>query len=111
MRAPKPDDLDLLPPKTKGNPRIAELSRLGLEARQRKAAFRKARQAEWGQAYPSMRFFSGLKWIDRTPLLDHIEPYRAAIFRAVLDDPTINLALMGRAKKNWKSADLVLAAL
>ena len=65
----------------------------------------------------SLEFFGLLRWIDRTPLLDHVEPYRRRIFEAVLDEqdadgrPQHNLALCGRAKKNWKSADLVLAAL
>ena len=62
-------------------------------------------------------FFGHLKWIDGRPLPELIEPYRAQIFRDVLftfdDDgrPKYSLALMGRAKKNWKSADLVLASL
>jgi len=62
-------------------------------------------------------FFSGLKWVDGQPLLDTIEPYRMQIFNAVLwnfDDagvPVYNLALCGRAKKNWKTSDLILAAL
>jgi hypothetical protein len=61
--------------------------------------------------------FSQLKWIDGSLLTSYIEPYRQRIFTAVLDDvdeggrPRFNLALTGRAKKNWKSADLVLAAL
>jgi hypothetical protein len=66
---------------------------------------------------PPMKFFSLLKWIDGRPLLDVIEPYRQRIFEQALysfdDDgrPTHNLVLSGRAKKNWKSADLILAAL
>ncbi len=62
-------------------------------------------------------FFSKLKWLDGRPLLETIEPYRRAIFDSVLwtfdDDgvPVINFALVGRAKKNWKTADLILAAL
>lgn len=61
--------------------------------------------------------FDRLRWIDGTPLRDHIEPYRRAIFTAALDiveadgRPRYNLVLTGRAKKNWKTADLVLAAL
>ena len=55
-------------------------------------------------------FFSGLKWIDGRPLLDTIEPYRMAIFNAVLAG-NYTMALCGRAKKNWKTADLILAAL
>ena len=64
----------------------------------------------------SMQFFAALRWIDGTPLLDHIEPYRRRIFEMLLyrvePDGRVryNLALTGRAKKNWKSADLVLAA-
>src|SRR5207245_2710516 len=58
----------------------------------------------------SLDFFGLLRWIDGTPLLGHIEPYRRQIFSAVLDTfdegrPRYNLALTGRAKKNWKSAD------
>lgn len=62
-------------------------------------------------------FFSKLRWLDGRPLLETIEPYRRQIFTDVLftfdDDgvPQINFVLCGRAKKNWKSADLVLAAL
>ena len=50
-------------------------------------------------------------------MLDVIEPYRRKIFTEALftlnDDglPRYNLVVAGRAKKNWKSADLVLAAL
>ena len=46
-----------------------------------------------------------------------IEPYRARIFLEALFSfdadgrPSYNLALTGRAKKGWKSADLILAAL
>jgi hypothetical protein len=63
----------------------------------------------------SLDFVAGLRWIDGQPLA--IEPYRARIFRQALDErsedgaQTYNLVLTGRAKKNWKSADLVLAAL
>jgi hypothetical protein len=65
----------------------------------------------------SLEFFGLLRWIDGRPLLDVIEPYRRQIFSSVLDtvnpDGSVryNLALCGRAKKNWKSADLVLASL
>ena len=58
-----------------------------------------------------------LHWIDRTPLRNYLEPYRRQIFTDALDTfdengcPRYNLILSGRAKKNWKSADLVLAAL
>ncbi len=74
----------------------------------------------------SLQFFGQLKWIDGFPLLRRltasplpsvIEPYRARLFAEALDRreqdgrPTYNLVLSGRAKKNWKSADLILAAL
>ena len=68
------------------------------------------------QADP-LKFFKRLNWIDGSPLMDVIEPYRAIIFREALFSfdsdgrPKHNLALTGRAKKNWKSADLILAAL
>lgn len=59
--------------------------------------------------------FGRLRWIDGTPLMDTIEPYRRRLFELALDTfdedgrPCFNLILFGRAKKNWKSADLVLA--
>jgi hypothetical protein len=61
-------------------------------------------------------FFGKLRWLDGRPLLDTIEPYRRTIFKTVLytfDDnqPRYNLAVCGRAKKNWKTTDLILAAL
>lgn len=65
----------------------------------------------------SLQFFSKLKWIDGKPLANYIEPYREAIFREALDAqdedgrPRYNLVLTGRAKKNYKSSDLCLAAL
>jgi hypothetical protein len=60
-------------------------------------------------------FFSHLRWLDRRPLLDVIEPYRRQLFMRALYEfredgsPHDNLILADRAKKNWKSADLVLA--
>ena len=62
-----------------------------------------------------MRFFSLLVWLDGRPLV--IEPYRKRIFNEALfsfnghSGPLYNLVLSGRAKKNWKSADLIFAAL
>jgi hypothetical protein len=62
----------------------------------------------------SLEFFGRLKWIDGRPLMSTIEPYRRAVFTAVLDTrrpdgvPVYNLALLGRAKKNNKTTDLVL---
>jgi hypothetical protein len=63
-----------------------------------------------------IRFFSKLKWIDERPLMSVIEPYRREIFERALytfdgERPRCNLVLSGRAKKNWKSADLILAGL
>ena len=65
----------------------------------------------------SLQFFSQLKWLDGSPLLDRIEEYRRAIFTKMLDSfgadgrPLYNMGVFGRGKKNWKSCDLVLAAL
>jgi hypothetical protein len=62
-------------------------------------------------------FFERLVWLDGRPLMDTIEPYRRAIFEAVLytfdHDGRLhfNFALCGRAKKNWKTSDLILAGL
>lgn len=64
-----------------------------------------------------IEFFRALRWINKKPLLDVVEPYRQKIFEQALfcfDDLcrlVYNLVLTGRAKKNWKSADLILAAL
>ena len=64
-----------------------------------------------------LEFFSHLKWTDERPLLNVIETYRQRIFTETLytfgedGTPKYNLALTGRGKKNWKSADLILAAL
>jgi hypothetical protein len=63
------------------------------------------------------KFFSALVWLDGRPLMDTIEDYRKRILEDVLctfeDDgtPRYNLALCGRAKKNWKTTDLILATL
>jgi hypothetical protein len=62
-------------------------------------------------------FFGLLKWIDGRPLMDVIEPYRRKILEDVLftfeDDgtPRHNMALCGRAKKNFKTSDLISAGL
>jgi hypothetical protein len=62
-------------------------------------------------------FFGDLVWLDGQPLLDTIEPYRQDTFEKVLwmtgpdGWPVYNRALLGRGKKNFKSADLVLAGL
>src|SRR5262249_50369242 len=64
-----------------------------------------------------LEFFSMLKWLDGKPLLDTIEPYPRHRFTEALDavgpDGRLkyNLVLAGRGKKNWKSADLILACL
>ncbi|WP_409188750.1 hypothetical protein [Bradyrhizobium sp. RDM4] len=68
-------------------------------------------------AISPLAFFEWLKWIDGRPLMDTIEEYRRRLFlRALFEfrndgSPRHNLVLSGRAKKNWKSADLVLAGL
>ena len=65
----------------------------------------------------SLQFFSRLKWLDGTNLLDGIEPYRREIFTKALDSfdengrPLFSMVVSGRGKKNAKSLDLVLAAL
>jgi hypothetical protein len=63
-------------------------------------------------------FFAHLQWIDgKTPLLDTIEPYRRELFLKALftfqpdGTPQYNWVTSGRAKKNYKSADLILAGL
>src|SRR6266508_5603504 len=63
-------------------------------------------------------FLKLVYWLDGSPILPRIEPYRRTILSDVLDTPDAsgmglryNLALLGRAKKNAKSLDLVLAAL
>jgi hypothetical protein len=62
-------------------------------------------------------FFDALVWLDGRPLMDTVEPYRRDILERALftfgDDgrPQFNFVLCGRAKKNWKTADLCLAAL
>lgn len=64
-----------------------------------------------------LEFYSHLVWIDGRPLLDAVEPYRRKLFLDALytfnedGTPRYNLVLSGRGKKNWKSADLLLAAL
>lgn len=64
-----------------------------------------------------LEFFEHLRWLDGKPLLEVVEPYRQKIFRDALftfDEggyPQYNFVLAGRGKKNWKTADLILAAL
>ncbi|MEA1649207.1 hypothetical protein UAJ10_09270 [Nitrospirillum sp. BR 11164] len=64
-----------------------------------------------------MAFFDHLIWLDGRPLVDTIEPYRRAIFERALYTfdgkglPVANLVLSGRAKKNFKTSDLILAGL
>jgi hypothetical protein len=66
------------------------------------------------QPHP-LEFLALLKWIDGRPLLDVIEPYRQRAFTEALYTfdgarPRYNFVLAGRGKKNWKSADGILAA-
>jgi hypothetical protein len=62
-------------------------------------------------------FFAGLVWLEGKPLLSTIEPYRQKIFDEALTTmapngwPRYNRVLCGRAKKNFKTTDLILAAL
>lgn len=66
-------------------------------------------------ALSALQFLAALRWIDGSALLGHVEPYRQRLFTEFFDsrDDTgrhrYNLGLFGRAKKNWKTADLVLA--
>lgn len=70
-----------------------------------------------GLAPPVLSVFDRLRWLDGRPLLDVIEPYRRRFFTRFFDERDAegrlryNLALAGRAKKNWKTADLGLGAL
>jgi hypothetical protein len=98
------------------NPAIAGRAETETRARE------KTKTSDWAQGKPlklktvnPLKFFSHLRWLDSKPL--EIEPYRQRIFGDVLftfgakGNPRFNLALMGRGKKNWKSADLIFAAL
>lgn len=63
-----------------------------------------------------LELFARLKWIDGRPLLDTIEPYRRELFtrfglRDALGRVDFNLVLSGRAKKNWKTTDLMLGGI
>ena len=64
-----------------------------------------------------LEFYGMLNWIDGRPLLDVMEPYRQAIHRAALytfrpdGSPQYRRILTGRAKKNSKTTDAVLAGL
>jgi phage terminase large subunit-like protein len=57
-----------------------------------------------------LSFLDSLCWLDGSPLLSLIEPYRREIFDRAFSGK-YNLVLAGRAKKNGKSLDLILAAL
>lgn len=75
------------------------------------------RQAAAVDAPHPFNFFSKLQWLDKRPLMDTIEPYRRRHLENTLytfgDDgwPQYNRALMGRAKKNNKTTDLMLAGM
>lgn len=62
-------------------------------------------------------FVRRLRWINGEPLTGYVEPYRRRLFEQFfgtfdgLSRPVYNLALCGRAKKNWKSADAMIGAL
>jgi phage terminase large subunit-like protein len=68
------------------------------------------------QIHP-LEFFNRLRWLDGRTLLDTIEDYRRQTFERLLytfdtdGRPRYNQALIGRAKKNNKTLDLVLSAL
>jgi len=76
---------------------------------------RKPTTAPNGAPHP-FDFFAKLVWLDGRPLMSTIEPYRRQIFSEALYSfadgwPVYDRVLTGRAKKNWKSADLTFAAL
>ena len=61
-----------------------------------------------------LEFFKHLRWIVGRPLLKVIEPYRSDLFTRALftfenGKRKFNRVVTGRAKKNWKTTDLVLA--
>jgi len=68
------------------------------------------------QVHP-LAFFRHLRWIDGQPLLETIDAYRQNILTGGLytfrqdGSPQYNRILTGRAKKNYKTSDGVLAAL
>lgn len=63
----------------------------------------------------ALDFLRRLRWLDGSPLMSRLEPYRQRIFTEAFDRTdeggrlAYSLVLCGRAKKNWKTADLVLA--
>lgn len=61
------------------------------------------------------QFVEPLVWLDGRPLPEVIEPYRWQIFDQAFERSATgyvyNLILTGRAKKNWKTTDLILACL
>jgi hypothetical protein len=62
-------------------------------------------------------FFGRLVWLDGRPLMSTIEDYRRELFETTLftfdadGRPQFNQVLVGRAKKNNKTTDLILACL
>jgi len=66
---------------------------------------------------PPTEFFGLLRWLDGRPLPDVMEPYRQKILSDALftfrpdGAPKYRRVLTGRAKKNFKTCDAVLAAL
>lgn len=62
-----------------------------------------------------IRFLDGLQWLNGQRLRQVLEPYRRDLFLRFFGEvdsyghPRYNLGLFGRAKKNWKSADAVIA--
>lgn len=62
-------------------------------------------------------YLARLVWLDGSPLIDRIEPYRLQLFHQFFEErdsagrPRYNMCVSGRAKKNAKTLDAVLAAL
>lgn len=100
------DDLtDLLPPLAEASKRLT-------------ASARKPRKERRPEGWVTFEEWARpLKWLDGKPLLRFVEPYRLDIFRRALDGHDgaarvkYSMVLASRAKKNAKSADLVIAAL
>ncbi len=64
----------------------------------------------------ALQLLDHLRWIDGRLLAEVVEPYRRRLFEQLFERDErgrlrYTLALWGRGKKNWKSADLVLACL
>lgn len=68
------------------------------------------------QGLTILDFLRRLRWLDGSPLLPRVEAYRRRNFERFFDErdetgrPWFNLGVFGRAKKNFKTSDEILAA-